>query len=180
MSRPITLPQKIFDYDFKLLSQTEAHPRTRIRLLALSHLQNHKNYKQVAKYMQVDITSVKMWLYRFRDGGIEDLQEKQRSGRKPKSYGLNEKISIAIKDMQDNKIGGRMTLTDIGQMLKSDFKLDYANPSSVRYLLTQLGLSWITSRSKHPKQDLKAQNLYKKLQTNSHRCPTCGHRLKQS
>ncbi|CAC9434640.1 hypothetical protein [bacterium endosymbiont of Bathymodiolus sp. 5 South] len=55
MRRPITLPQKMFDYDFKLLSQTEAYPRTRIRLLALSHLQNNKNYKQVAEYMQVDI-----------------------------------------------------------------------------------------------------------------------------
>ncbi|VVM17381.1 hypothetical protein BSPWISOXPB_2429 [uncultured Gammaproteobacteria bacterium] len=35
--------------------KTEAYPRTRIRLLALSHLQNNKNYKQVAEYMQVDI-----------------------------------------------------------------------------------------------------------------------------
>jgi transposase len=178
MSKPITLPPNIFDYNFKLLSQSEPHPRTRIRLLALSHLQNHKSYKQVAEYMQVDITSVKMWLYRFRDGGIEALQEKQRSGRKSKSHGLNEKILTAIKDMQDNKTGGRIRLEDIRQMLKSQFKLNYANPSSVRYLLTQLGLSWITSRSKHPKQDPEAQGLYKKLQKKGNRCPTCGHRLK--
>jgi hypothetical protein len=30
------------------------------------------------------------------------------------------------------------------------------------YLLTKLGLSWISARSKHPKQDKEAQALYKK------------------
>jgi hypothetical protein len=31
-----------------------------------------------------------------------------------------------------------------------------------RSLLTKLGLSWISARSKHPKQDKEAQELYKK------------------
>ncbi len=57
------------------------------------------------------------------------MQEQQRSGKKPKSYALNEKIKAAIKDMQDNKAGGRIRLEYIRQMLKTDFKLDYANPS---------------------------------------------------
>jgi uncharacterized membrane protein len=48
----------------------------------------------------------------------------------------------------------------------------------VHYLLTKLGLSWISARSKHPKQDKEAQALYKKLQTKGNRCLTCGHRLK--
>jgi hypothetical protein len=34
-----------------------------------------------------------------------------------------------------------------------------------RSLLTKLGLSWISARSKHPKQDKEAQALYKKLQS---------------
>jgi hypothetical protein len=45
-------------------------------------------------------------------------------------------------------------------------------------LLTKLGLSWISARSKHPKQDKEAQALYKKLQTKGNRCLACGHRLK--
>ncbi|VVM21260.1 hypothetical protein BSPWISOXPB_7229 [uncultured Gammaproteobacteria bacterium] len=47
-----------------------------------------------------------------------------------------------------------------------------------RSLLTKLGLSWISARSKHPKQDKEAQALYKKLQTKGNRCLTYGHRLK--
>jgi hypothetical protein len=38
------------------------------------------------------------------------------------------------------------------------------NINGVHYLLTKLGLSWISARSKHPKQDKEAQALYKKLQ----------------
>jgi hypothetical protein len=46
-----------------------------------------------------------------------------------------------------------------------------------RSLLTKLGLSWISARSKHPKQDKEAQALYKKLQTKGNKCLTCRHRL---
>jgi hypothetical protein len=41
-----------------------------------------------------------------------------------------------------------------------------------RSLLTKLGLSWISARSKHPKQDKEAQALYKKLKTKGNRCLT--------
>ena len=54
----------------------------------------------------------------------------------------------------------------------------YQNINGVHYLLTKLGLSWISARSKHPKQDKEAQALYKKLQTKGNRCLACGHRLK--
>lgn len=178
MSRPIKLPKNFNNYNFKTLSLTEPHPRTRIRLLALHHLQQGSCYSQVAKYMQVNITTVKMWMYRFRDKGLNGIKEQHRNGRKSKAQGLSDKIKIRIAAMQDNKPGGRITLEDIRAMLKSDFRLDYANPSSVHYLLTQLDLSWISSRSKHPKQDQGKQDLYKKLQNQGKSCPTCGHRLK--
>jgi transposase len=178
MSRPIKLPENFNNYNFKTLSLTEPHPRTRIRLLALHHLQQGSCYSQVAKYMQVNITTVKMWMYRFRDKGLNGIKEQHRNGRKSRAQGLSDKIKIRIADMQDNKPGGRITLEDIRAMLKYDFKLDYANPSSVRYLLTQLDLSWISARSKHPKQDKEAQSLYKKLQTKGNRCVACGQQLK--
>jgi transposase len=49
-------------------------------------------------------------------------------------------------------------------MLAKDFNSHYQNINGVHYLLTKLGLSWISARSKHPKQDKEAQALYKKLQ----------------
>ncbi|VVM24668.1 Mobile element protein [uncultured Gammaproteobacteria bacterium] len=46
-------------------------------------------------------------------------------------------------------------------MLAKDFNIHYQNINGVHYLLTKLGLSWISARSKHPKQDKEAQALYK-------------------
>ena len=80
--------------------------------------------------------------------------------------------------MQNDKNGGRVRLKDIQNMLAKDFNIHYQNINGVHYLLTKLGLSWISARSKHPKQDREAQELYKKLQTKGNRCLACGHRLK--
>jgi transposase len=171
MGRKRELPKEFFDYDFKSLSQTEPHPRTRIRLLALSHIQNGKKYAEVANYLQVNLTTVKMWISRFKKEGIEGLSEKQRSGRKSKAVGLSKEIRKAIIKLQNNRAGGRVTLKDIQAMLAKDFNIYYKNLNGVYYLLKRLNFSWISSRSKHPKQDLKAQSLYKKLQKKGHKTP---------
>jgi transposase len=76
--------------------------------------------------------------------------------------------------MQNDKNGGRVRLKDIQSMLAKDFNIHYQNINGVHYLLTKLGLSWISAKSKHPKQDEEAQALYKKLQTKGNRCLTCG------
>jgi transposase len=46
-------------------------------------------------------------------------------------------------------------------MLAKDFNIHYQNINGVHYLLTKLELSWISARSKHPKQDKEAQALTK-------------------
>ena len=175
MSRAICFPKGFFEYDFKELSKTEPHARTRIRLLGMHHLQQGRTYSEVAEYLLVTVGSVKQWMLRVRQHGIEGLREGQRSGRDSKCHGMGDQILSLIEEHQANQLGGRLTLNDIGQLLESKLGLSYANASSIRYVITQLGLSWISSRSKHPKQNLGEQQLYKKLQSSCHQCPACGH-----
>jgi hypothetical protein len=40
-----------YKHDFKQLAKVEKHPRTRIRFIGLSHIQNGKSYEQVAQYL---------------------------------------------------------------------------------------------------------------------------------
>jgi transposase len=49
------------------------------------------------------------------------------------------------------KNGGRVRLKDIQNMLAKDFNIHYQDINGVHYLLTKLGLSWISARSKHPR-----------------------------
>ncbi|VVM19412.1 hypothetical protein BSPWISOXPB_3608 [uncultured Gammaproteobacteria bacterium] len=42
MPKRIQLPDDFYKHDFKQLAKIEKHPRTRIRFIGLSHIQNGK------------------------------------------------------------------------------------------------------------------------------------------
>ncbi|MFT4746034.1 MAG: hypothetical protein ACI8XG_000102 [Congregibacter sp.] len=52
---------------------------------------------------------------------------------------------------------------NIQRYIEHNFDVQY-QPSNIYRLLHDLGFSWITSRSKHPKQSQAAQDEFKKLQ----------------
>ena len=58
--------------------------------------------------------------------------------------------------------GGRLIASDIHHYIVTHFDKHY-HPNSIYYLLEHMGFSWITSRSKHPKQSQKAQDDFKKI-----------------
>jgi hypothetical protein len=43
MPKRIQLPDDFYKHDFKQLAKIEKHPRTRIRFIGLSHIQNGKS-----------------------------------------------------------------------------------------------------------------------------------------
>ena len=165
MSKAINLPPSLFDYDFKKLAKSTAHPRERIRLMGLHHLQQGKSYRQVSQSLQVNISKAKSWLYKFRDFGLAGIAEQPRSGRKSKrvASGIDEaSIVTSIEKLQNDRVGGRITLEDIKTMLSNEYGIEYQSVSGVHYLVTKLGLSWISARSRHPKHNAEQQELYKK------------------
>ncbi len=118
------------------------------RFIGLSHIQNGKSYEQVAQYFLQSLSAVKQWVRHYKDEGIDGLKEKQRSGRPSKARNHNHtKLLQSILAMQNNKNGGRVRLKDIQNMLAKDFNIHYQNINGVHYLLTKLGLSWISARS---------------------------------
>ncbi|MEZ8472043.1 winged helix-turn-helix domain-containing protein [Vibrio splendidus] len=58
--------------------------------------------------------------------------------------------------------GGRLQGSDITQFILDEFDI-YYQPSGAYRLLHELNLSWITTRSKHPKQSEEAQESFKKI-----------------
>jgi len=64
--------------------------------------------------------------------------------------------------MQEQRNGGRLRGEDIRLLLKEHFQCDYTL-NDVYDLLKALGMSWISSRSRHPKQDIQTQEDFKKF-----------------
>ncbi|MEC6833751.1 helix-turn-helix domain-containing protein, partial [Photobacterium toruni] len=81
----------------------------KMRLLALEHFKEGKSRTQIAKYLKVSRTSVNKWVSVFLEEGLEELQEKPRSGR-PAFLTLKqrEQLSNYIKLKAQDSSGGRL------------------------------------------------------------------------
>ncbi len=149
--------------DFKKLVSQQKTIQMKIRLLALEHFKRGKSRTQIAKDLQVSRTSVNKWVRLFLEEGLEGLQEKPRSGR-PAFLTADQQNQLRqfIKSEATSPTGGRLIASDIHHYIVTHFDKHY-HPHSIYYLLEHMGFSWITSRSKHPKQSQKAQDDFKKI-----------------
>lgn len=153
-----------FDHiDFKSLIAKETNGRMRVRLMALSHIKEGANNAQTARNLHISRRIVNDWLKRFYAQGLEGLKEKPRSGRPSR---LNEtqlaQLSEYIRNNSIKESGGRLNAQILVNYIAQEFKLNYC-VSNVYRLLHKLGFSWITSRSRHPKQSDEVQEAFKKI-----------------
>ena len=140
----------------------EPHPRNRQRLLAMAHLQDGKDIQSVADIVKVHYKTVQAWLRRFRLNGFDGLYESKRSGAKRKvtqeqENWLMEKMTLLSTAPDGGFITGKILHT----MLQEELSLR-CHLKTVYNTLHRLGFSWVTSGSRHPASDEKAQELYKK------------------
>ena len=128
----------------------------------MMHLQAGKEYDEIALFLGVEKETVKGWIKRFRKDGIEGLKESPRSGAKRKLLiSLDAVFKAAVIDLQEAREGGRITGKDVQALLQDSFQVNCALNSAYNYL-HRVDLSWITVRSKHPKQDQEKQDAFKK------------------
>ncbi len=153
---------KLTGTDFFQLAKREPHPRTRIRLLALGNLQAGKTKSEVINTFQITFPTLREWILRFISDGVEGLREKPGKGRKKKLQSdQEEEFRKEVELLQKSREGGRIRGQDIQVLLREKFCVDHALPS-VYHVLERCGLSWISSRSKHPKSDPEIQEDFKK------------------
>lgn len=150
------------EIDFLALSKKEQHPRARMRLLGLAHVKDDVSYRDIVKMLKVALSTVQEWVNKFGESGLEGLQEKGNRGRKPKLLIEQEfKLKKIILKKQATKKGGALIGEDIQKIIFDSFGVKYALRTTYK-VLHRIGLSWVSSRSKHPKSDKKAQEKFKK------------------
>ena len=144
------------------LSRAEPNARKRLRLLAVSHFVDGKNRTEIAHMLKVSRRSVNCWVTAYLSLGVLGLEAKKAKGR---DYYLSQKqrlqLSDYIKSQSLNTKGGRLTGQNIRTYISENYQVDY-HPNAIYKLLHGLGFSWITSRSRHPKQSQEAQDEFKK------------------
>nr|WP_283630420.1 IS630 family transposase [Alteromonas macleodii] len=161
--------------DFKQLAKQTSNGQLRTRYLALYHFKKGETRTQIAAYLGVARGSVNTWVSNYLAHGLEGLQSKPSPGRPCQlSVSQREQIAHFIKENAVKKEGGRLIAQDVRQYISDTFQIDYQLRNVYR-IMDALGFSWITSRSKHPKQSQQTQDTFKKnflLETILH---TPGH-----
>lgn len=147
--------------NFQKLAKNESCPRVRERLLGIHNLMLGKNRIEAAASVGRNPEWLRDWVLRYDNGGYENLFDNPRPGQP--TYLTKEQeieLSTLIITEQDIRNGGRITGSEINQMIKKKFGIEYKK-SGLYDLLERIGLSWVSSRSKHPKSDEKKQENFK-------------------
>jgi len=147
--------------DFKRMAQNETNPRVRERLLGIYNLYCGKNRIEAAASVGRNPEWLRTWVLRYDDAGYEGLFDKLRPGS-PRylTKEQEEELVGEILRMQDEKNGGRITAREIQEFVNTKYNVDYKF-KSIYDLLERIGMSWVSSRSKHPKSDEEAQKKFK-------------------
>lgn len=155
--------EKLETTDFRDLARREKNAQKRIRFLALAHFSEGHNRSEITRILKVSRTSVNKWVNDFLEQGLVGLEHKTSPGRPPAlNAAQSRQLSTFIEQQSLSETGGRLSGHDINEYLFKNFGIRY-ELSSIYRVLKRLGFSWITSRSKHPKQSIAAQEAFKKL-----------------
>ena len=162
MSHIRDFPNGFHDEDFQSTARHASDNRECIRLLGLSFLQKGLSEVEVANLLNVHAQTVFGWLHRYKEGGSAAIKDQGGRGRKNIIEKTKEdEFKAAVLDLQEQRQGGRVGGRDVKTMLKTNFEIECAN-STVYNLMHKVGLSWISGRTRHPKQNIEEQETFKK------------------
>jgi transposase len=147
--------------NFEELYKKNGQQRYGIRLLALAKIQAGITEKDVCKILGKTPKTIRTWRRLYEAEGLEGLLS-LKAGRGRKARIPDEPtLKAEIIDLQKNLPGGRVKCQTIVDMVAQKYGVLYSQPG-MYHLLERLGFSWITARSKHPKQSPEAQEEFKK------------------
>lgn len=163
MSEKLVLPKGFSNHDFMSRYRRESHGPSKIRLLALHHLQQGKSTQEVSNILGYPRQTIWEWLQWFKKGGLERICSKPVGrGRKHKlTDSQREQLYEAVPELQEQLSGGRLKANDIRIWIEKKWGVKYAH-GSIYPVLRRLKLVWITSRSRHPFTDKQSQDDFKK------------------
>ena len=149
--------------DILALVKSEKSARKRMRYLALLHFTEGHSRTAIASMLKVSRTSVNKWVTTYLSQGLSGLDDKPNPGRPPQlSLAQQASLKAFVQQRSLSEQGGRLMAKDLSHFIQSEFGVTFKQANIYR-LLHQLGFSWITTRSRHPKQSEAVQEAFKKL-----------------
>ncbi len=102
------------------------------------------------------------WVYRFNEAGIEGLYDRRRPGPAPRLTPDQEvELGAIVRDGPDPERDGvvRWRRVDLQIVIKDPFEVAY-HERTVGKFLRRLGFSHVSTRARHPEADEQTQEAF--------------------
>lgn len=135
----------------------------KLRYLSVQKFHEGHSRTAIAKILNVSRRLVNEWISKYLSGDFDALALKKATGQPSRLNQLQkDQLKKYVIDSAVKENGGRLMGKDIQKYIHETFEVSYCVRNIYR-LMKELDLVWITSRSKHPKQNLEAQEAFKKF-----------------
>jgi len=139
------------------------------RLLSLAAIYDGMSRKEAATLGGMDRQTLRDWVLRFNDKGPDGLLNRKSSGRKHRLSkeqlkDLERLVEVGPDLEKDGVV--RWRAIDLKRVIEARFGVSYGE-RHVMKLLNALGFSHITARPKHPKQNVRVMDAFKKTSIKS-------------
>src|SRR5882757_9511441 len=136
----------------------------KVRLLSLAAVRDGMDRGAAAKIGGMDRQTLRDWVHRFNASGPEGLIDNWTEGPKPRlSAEQRAQFAQIVEAGPDREVDGvvRWRRLDLKRVIAERFGVDF-HPRYVGKLLKKLGFSHISARPRHPAQDERIVEAFKK------------------
>ena len=128
-----------------------------IRIWAVILARRGISISEISRRLEFERATIRRWLYRYRDHGMEGLEDRKRTGHPPKLNQQQKQELAKILDRGPLPSEGisRYRLSDLQRIIQHKWGVRLSTGATWN-LLTDLGFSHRKARPRHHKQSAKA------------------------
>ena len=164
MSSAVRLREDYSAEELRALARRSKTVHQSRRLLSLAAVRDGMDRGGAAKIGGMDRQTLRDWVHRFNASGPEGLIDNRTEGPKPRlSTEQLAQFTKIVEAGPDRKTDGivRWRRVDLKRVIAERFGVDF-DPRYVGKLLKKLGFSHISARPRHPAQDERIVEGFKK------------------
>ena len=164
MTGAVRLRDDYSAHDLRRLAKSHADPRQIRRLLALAAVYDGMSRADAAKIGGMDRQTLRDWVHRFNDEGPEGLINRKGPERcRRLTEAQIRELAELVETGPDPEVDGvvRWRRIDLQRVIEERYGVRY-NERTVSKLLVAMGFSHMSARPRHPAQNAKVMEAFKK------------------
>jgi len=164
MASGVSLREDYSAAELRRLAALSKNANQSRRLLSLAAVLDGMNRTQAARIGGMDRQTLRDWVHRFNERGPEGLLDSWSKGPEPRlSEAQRAELAHLVETGPDRAVHGvvRWRRIDLRQVILDRFGIAY-HERTVGKLLKALGFSHISARPRHPAQDARTIEAFKK------------------